>query len=94
MYATDVKVRYRRFFGRFSDASTDAFWTFGRGGSPQPRRGAPQRACARQPRRRRERGELASVDVVFIARPSAATAGYVGIHRQVRRALRRIQETG
>lgn len=43
---------------------------------------------------RRERGDLDSVDVVFIARPSAASAGYVAILRQVRRSLRRIQETG
>jgi ribonuclease P protein component len=41
---------------------------------------------------RRERGALHGVDVVFIARSSAATAGYASLHAQVVQAVRRLGE--
>lgn len=40
---------------------------------------------------RREAGSLQGIDVVFIARPSAATAGYHALREQVARALRRLE---
>ncbi len=40
---------------------------------------------------RHERGELTGVDMVFIARPSAATAGFEPIRRHVARAFQRVE---
>lgn len=39
---------------------------------------------------RRERDDLSGVDVVFIARPQAASAGYQEIRRRVSSSLARI----
>jgi len=39
---------------------------------------------------RQERGGLAGVDVVVIARPTAGTAGYEALRASVRQALQRI----
>lgn len=43
---------------------------------------------------RRQRGETTGVDVVFIARPSAAQAGYQALYHEVGEVLRRVAPDG
>jgi len=43
---------------------------------------------------RHERGDLTGVDVVFVARPSAAAAGYLAVRRAVARAMAEVAAQG